>query len=308
MDVPAKPSPRRPPPKRGKQKPAARRKSGGMALNIVILGVLTAFIWVFRSETAKVKEAKHLDGYNYYEVYPHYETPPGTPALNVMFVGNSYTIVNNLPFMIQAVAASDTAAPVVINPVFFGKGGVTLKQLWALPGGQEKLASQHWDYVVLQDMSVLPSSPGGVEEMREGITSWDAAVKAAGSRTMLYETWARKAGSDWYSKQKYPDLDLVSPAVMQEKVDEAYNSFASEIGASLVPAGDYWAMCEAQPGAPDFYNKDGTHPNFAGDYLVALLFYRALTGHKLDHVSYVAPGLTPEQAALIRKCASYGGS
>jgi hypothetical protein len=67
-------------------------------------------------------------------------------------------------------------------------------------------------------------------------------------------------------------------------------------------------MCEDQPGAPDFYNRDGTHPNFAGDYLVALLFYRALTGHKPDHVAYVAPGLTPEQAALIKKCASYGGS
>ncbi len=286
-----------------------------MLVNLAILGVLVAFIWVFQNETAKVNrensrkiEEAHLNSYNIDEVYPHYDTPSDAPVLNVMFIGNSYTFVNNMPFMIQAVAASDRADPVVLNPVLFAIPSATLKGLWSRPDARDKLALRHWDYVVLQENSGLPTSPAGVEEMHEGIINWDAAVKAAGSRTILYETWARKAGSDWYSKQKYPDLDLVSPSVMQEKVDEAYNAFASDIGAALVPVGDYWAMCEEQPGAPDFYNKDGTHPNFAGDYLVALLFYRALTGHRLENVTYVAPGLTPDQAALIKKCASYGGS
>jgi hypothetical protein len=40
--------------------------------------------------------------------------------------------------------------------------------------------------------------------------------------------------------------------------------------------------------------------------LTALLFYRAVTGHKLNGITYVPEGLTPEAAGALIRCAAYG--
>jgi hypothetical protein len=46
--------------------------------------------------------------------------------------------------------------------------------------------------------------------------------------------------------------------------------------------------------------ENGNHPSVAGSYLLALAIYASLSGRPVDHVTYVPPGLSLEQAGAIR--------
>jgi ABC-type amino acid transport substrate-binding protein len=79
---------------------------------------------------------------------------------NVLFVGNSYTAVNNLPAMFTKLAASGglTVATKALDP-----GGTTLADHLAARDTAEALKGSTWNVVVLQDQSQIPS----VESLRQ---------------------------------------------------------------------------------------------------------------------------------------------
>lgn len=132
---------------------------------------------------------------------------------------------------------------------------------------------------------------------------WTQAIHQIGSRPVLYEAWARQPGSSWYQME---DLKYFkTPEQMQDEIDRLVNSFGAKYGAMVVPVGDYWMACMSLPGAPNLYMADGTHPSPAGTYLTALLFYRKLTGHTLEHVTFIPPNVSQQDADFILKCAAY---
>ena len=74
----------------------------------------------------------------------------------ILFVGNSYIYVNNLPLVLYNLALSngdtiiyDSSAP----------GGYTLLQHTTNATTLSKINAQNWDYVVLQEQSQKPSFP-----------------------------------------------------------------------------------------------------------------------------------------------------
>ena len=84
----------------------------------------------------------------------------GAQNLNkkVLFLGNSYTGVNNLPQMIANVALS------VGDSLIFDSntpGGYTLQGHSTNTTSLSKIAVGDWDFVVLQEQSQLPSFPDG---------------------------------------------------------------------------------------------------------------------------------------------------
>src|SRR5690606_26633068 len=75
---------------------------------------------------------------------------------NVLFLGNSYTAVNNLPQMLADMAAStgDTLIFDSNTP-----GGYTFQNHVSNPQTLNKIMAGNWDYVVLQEQSQFPSFP-----------------------------------------------------------------------------------------------------------------------------------------------------
>lgn len=251
-------------------------------------------------------ETTNSKDYNFEAVYPHDDPPPRTPVLRVFFVGDNYTLANNMPALLTAIAASDVKTPVDIKTGVFAASDATLGELWEEGSGRRALSSLRWNFVVLQDMGLLPISPAGAAEMYGDVKKWDIDAKKIGAHTVVYETWARKPGSAWYTdKKKYPTLNLGTPESMQDKIYNATNWVAADIGAGIVPVGDYVAACRDMPGMPDFYYDDGNHPSLAGDYMIALLFYHGLTGHRVGNVTYVPDGLTPDDVRLLKKCVAF---
>jgi uncharacterized protein DUF4886 len=187
--------------------------------------------------------------------------------LRILFIGNSYTYFNNLPVMLERIAASATP-PRKIETKAVVVGGATLRQHWEKKTALGVIQSENWDFVVLQEQSSL-----GVTFMIDGQTRitdytefhkyvrlFDEAIRKKGAKTVLYGTWARKD----------------APQEDQAMLDYAFASIAKELHAVLVPAGITWqAVRKAKPSI-ELYNADGSHPSPAGTYLTASCFLATL--------------------------------
>ena len=105
--------------------------------------------------------------------------------MRILMLGNSFTTANDLPGQLAAL----TGAEVVCHT----RGGARLAE-HLNPGTrlgartQAALAGEHWDYVVLQEMSHGPcTSPGSFFASVERLC---AQIRAAGAVPVLYATWA----------------------------------------------------------------------------------------------------------------------
>lgn len=178
--------------------------------------------------------------------------------LQVLFIGNSYTEVNELPWMVLQLARAD-GIPMRYEQVT--GGGLSLEQHWAEGKGEavQKLARQKWDVVVLQEQSMRPIDEPS--KLTQYAKLFDAKIKAAGGKTLLYVTWARKDAPQ-----------------NQAKLDKAFAATAKELGATLVPVGSAWERARKERPGLELYDEDGSHPSPFGTYLNALVFHRVLHG------------------------------
>jgi hypothetical protein len=199
-------------------------------------------------------------------------SPVPAKPVRVLFIGNSYTFFNNLPKLVEAIAASQKDGPRFETEVSL-RGGMALKWHWEDGKAVQAIQRGGWDFVVLQDHSLLGRvpAPGTVPSVNdpadyfEYARKFDQEIKKAGARTILYATWAR----DGYPEQ-------------QRKLDDAFIMLAREIGAGIVPTGLAWTLAKIEAPGIKLYTPDRSHPSMAGSYLNALLFYRCLTGRNVS--------------------------
>jgi glutaredoxin len=206
--------------------------------------------------------------------------PPATPVtpargargarpLRVLFVGNSLTSSHDVPRLVARLAdAAGEPRPFEFHAET--PGGFGLKEHLAGNRLQPLLADARWDAVVLQDQSQRPSWP----ESREAwffapARQLDALIRRAGSKTVFYETYARREGDD-------ARHDSDPYAAMQQRISEGYRQIARELNAEIVPVGTLWARCVRERPALRLWQKDGVHPSLAGAYLTASAFYAHL--------------------------------
>ena len=176
-------------------------------------------------------------------------------ALNILFIGNSFTARNDLPSLLATVAAERGLS---IEHQLISAGGASLRTHWNAGRAAQAISTGDHDYVVLQEQSTLPVK--NAKRMAENVQLFDEVIKQAGSRTVLYMTWAR---------QHSPET--------QEAITEAYSSIGKEVGAVVVPVGLAWQTFLAEHDRPVLYDRDQSHPSFAGSYLAACVFLAALT-------------------------------
>src|SRR5256712_3057541 len=78
----------------------------------------------------------------------------------VLFIGNSYTYVNDLPAMFAGLARSGGHR---VETAMVAEGGATLAEHAASAATSAAITSKKWDVVVLQEQSEIPS----VEQFRQ---------------------------------------------------------------------------------------------------------------------------------------------
>lgn len=204
-----------------------------------------------------------------------------TKALNVLFIGNSFTARNDLPGWITQLAA---ARGLRFDHQLIQAGGASLRQHWNKGTAQQAMQHTRLDYVVLQEQSTLPIK--NAVRMHENIRLFDAAIKAAEAKTALYLTWSRQNAMD-----------------TQAAINEAYHAIGTEIGATMIPAGVAWQRFLQKHAQPALHDKDMSHPTLAGSYLAACVFFAVLFEQSPVGIESELKGLTPRDIVALQETA-----
>ena len=199
--------------------------------------------------------------------------------LNVLFIGNSFTARNDLPGMIAQLAAAHGRK---FEHKLISAGGASLRMHWNKGDAQNEIATKRYDYVVLQEQSTLPVK--NATRMHENIRLFDEVTKAAGSKTVLYMTWARK-----------------HEPKNQKLITDAYTSIGAELGAIVVPVGEGWKTFLAKHKTPALHDADNSHPSLAGSYLAACVFFSVLYKESPLGIEIPIKGLSAQDALTLQK-------
>ncbi|MBY0525738.1 MAG: hypothetical protein K2R98_20200 [Gemmataceae bacterium] len=202
--------------------------------------------------------------------------------LKVLFIGNSYTYVNDLPLMLDELAKAGKQRPLEIGREL--PGGCTLEKHWKDGKALKKIGEKKWDYVVLQEHSVRPIKEPKL--MVEYGTKLDAEAKKQGAKTILYLTWAR---------QNAPRT--------QADLSKAYLDLAGELKASVAPVGIAWEAALKDDSKLVLHSPDMSHPSKTGTYLAACVFYGTIYGKSPEGLPGKIGGLTDEEAKKLQAIA-----
>lgn len=214
----------------------------------------------------------------------------------VLFLGNSYTGVNNLPQLVKDVAlsAGDTLIFDSHTP-----GGNTLEDHSTDVTTQNKIMAGGWDYVVLQGQSQEPIIQGskfqqGGRDLEQLINQYNPCAV-----TMLYMTWGRKNGDATYCPN-FPQMCTYQS--MDSTLRDKYEDMADALDAEISPVSVVWRNLRQNSPNIDLYQADESHPSAAGSYAAACSFYAAIF-KKDPTLATFNYSLSATNAAAIRNAA-----
>ena len=188
------------------------------------------------------------------------------PCTRVLFIGNSYTSVNDLPSVFADLARSGG------HRVDAGRAtadGARLADHASSSSTAAAMTSAKWNVVVLQEQSQIPAvEPFRQAEMYPAARALVASVRQAGAQPMFFLTWAHRDG--------WPENGLVDYRSMQSAIDDAYLAIAGEQHAAIAPVGYACQAVLAHEASPGLWQDDGSHPTAKGTYLAACVFYAAI--------------------------------
>lgn len=218
---------------------------------------------------------------------------------SVLFIGNSYTYVNDLPNTFRQLAHSLGDTVVVGSSA---PGGYTLFQHSTYAPTLAAIASRPWDYMVMQEQSQLGALPAAITTTELGFTSLleDMEDNFECTIPVLYMTWGRENG-DAQNCGAYPFMCTYDG--MQQALRDNYVYLANWYDAYTAPVGAAWKQVRDTQPLIDLYVDDGSHPSVAGTYLAACVFYCTLFQESCVDATFNA-SLDAGTAAILRGIAS----
>lgn len=182
----------------------------------------------------------------------------------VLMIGNSFTYFWNMPQMVEAMAKHED---INLETSQSTVGGSNLEQHWKKQKGTETrkiLDKEKFDIVILQDHSM--STIEAPERFTTYTTKLIDLAKEKGAEPLLSMTWAYD-----------------SNPLMQETISSSYTELGKETGVKVVPVGTIFM--QAQKARPDLKMYfDDKHPSSDGSYLIALIYYKFLTGNSVKDI------------------------
>lgn len=214
-------------------------------------------------------------------------------GLRVLFVGNSFTYYHSMPALVHELAEHDAGA----RPIFaveYTAPNWSLREASKNDGLLDLLHEVQWDYVVLQDVSWLPSAPPEVRhrDMDPFVYSLRRDIVWAEARPVLFMTWGYEDGDRHYSSADTYEA-------MQARLDEGYSELGEELFTPVAPVGLAWAEAQRRQPNLDLWSYDGRHPGASGSYLTACVFYAMLSGRNPSGSSFTAE-LEPADARFLQ--------
>ena len=193
----------------------------------------------------------------------------------VLFIGNSYTYVNNLPELISMMMTSSGED---MDYQMSAPGGCTFQQHCSVSSSY--IQQEGWNYVVLQEQSQLPSFPENqfMQDCYPYAVSLCSMIRESNpdAQIVFYMTWGRKNG-DQQNCPYYPPLCTYQG--MDSLLNLRYMRMAEDNHAWVSPVGAVWHYIRDHYPDVELYQSDESHPSYIGSYVAACCFYTMFTGH-----------------------------
>jgi hypothetical protein len=215
--------------------------------------------------------------------------------MNVLFIGNSYTHMNEMPKLFEQIAVSKK---IKINVEMSAKSNHTFKMHCNRPEMFETIKSKKWDYVVIQGFS---------RELSHDYQTIDTASIPYFNRivdsvyannpctnVLLYMTWGYEDGC----KSCYDDDTFLK---MSDRIKNGYQYLSNIYNLPIVPVGDVYKYVRENHPTIDLYREDKQHPTLNGSYLIASTFYSAI--FKSSPINSFVSTLTPTIAETLQRSA-----
>ena len=139
-----------------------------------------------------------------------------------------------------------------------------------------KLMEKEWDYVVLQEQSVVPAFSADAE-MGPAVASLQKLIGKLRpqAKLLLYMTHAYEFAGD-------KNQTAIHTGELQKRVGAAYLHIGSEYGIDVVPVGMQFQRASVFYSDQQFLSKDGKHPSKLGYFVAACCFYQKIFGNLPD--------------------------
>lgn len=186
-------------------------------------------------------------------------------TLNILFVGNSYTYVSNMPHLVSLISESTQTKLLTAKST---AGGARLSDHWRGEKGlhtKELIKNGDFDIVVLQEQSMgAIKQPDSLLFYSKKFSDY---IRKNGAQPYFYSTWAR---------EKVPQY--------QETITNVYNQAARENKAGIVYVGETWALAKRLRPKIELYMFDGSHQSPLGAFLSACAFVKELSKELPDEL------------------------
>lgn len=177
--------------------------------------------------------------------------------MRILFIGNSHTFFHDMP---ERVAERFRADGYDCEVTMLAHGGGSLEQHAMGEEARFNILYGHYDYVVLQELS----HPFAEEEKYfDAVRTLNEYIQKAGSKPVIYMTWARKAE---------PEL--------QDYMTDVHTRMVEEIDALLAPVGEKWWEYQKEHPDVEMYFKDGAHASAEGSGFAADIIYSVIKNDK----------------------------
>lgn len=225
--------------------------------------------------------------------------------INVLFLGNSYTSVNDLPGTINSLLeGSDKTMTYASNT----PGGCCFFEHVTNTSSLNLIRRGEWDYVVLQEQSQMPSIDyyrynsmyPAAAQLRDSILKYSPCAEV-----VFYMTWGRRDGGQQcenYGQGLYCSAEFRDFDHMQDTMTRAYCEIAEQLQSQVAPAGEAWRYARHHSEI-NLFSSDGSHPSMHGTYLTACTFYATFFGERPLGLPYPS-NITESEAGFLQKAAS----
>jgi hypothetical protein len=214
----------------------------------------------------------------------------GSGTKRILFIGNSLTGYNDMPFFFVALAESAKVSPLPSVQVDW-EPDFALIDHWNVGRAQGLIGSGKFSVVVMQQ------GPSSVEVNRDTLR---LAAK-------LFSPLIRTAGGMPAMLAVWPTIDRL---VDFDRATESYQVAARDVNGAMIPSGEVWRAAWKRDSSLPFYSPDGLHPSGLGSYAMALsllgiLYDRSVVGlpSTLQLTSGERLEINPSVAAIVQQAA-----
>ena len=223
---------------------------------------------------------------------------------SALFVGNSYTYANDLPKMVSDLA---TASGNEFSYTSSTIGGALLGTHAGHQPTLDKIDFEEYDYLILQEQSIrlADKENGFAKYFHKSYRPADfldhrSRLVDSCHKTMLFLSWGRKEGHSIFQPPGYYGSNYQE---MQNNLTKNYSQLAELLNAEIAPVGEAWRRIVSEHPEIELYTGDGSHPNIAGTYLAACVFYVSIFREELN-ISWKPGALSIADAANLRNVAN----